>query len=595
MDFNALLAAHGGNEGGSAAANSVIGALDAPLSTPRGGGGGGGDSYREQRLARIARGEGSQGRDHGSRGRGRRGRNNNREDDWKPETQEVEPGAFLYQRVWGDYPKWDEEWSSEDVGDVVVQFEARGEDNIVVALSPEPRLITPMYEIVIGGWKDTKSVIRREPQGVERALAAKPNLCTRESYSKYWVMLRKGVISMGLGEKPGRQVVMAWKDPDPLPARYASFTTWDRNVTFRNIHVAPAETDMELDEIEMSSYVPAYLAKLEEERAALRAQAEREGQDYVEPDAAALAEKVLDPVEREMLKHRDPIKVQDKGFVTGFDPQSEEERKKAEERAKRFGIEPKAGETNEDEDAMFSREKRETRAKRFGVPLIEDTRLGKGLIRDLTGLRVPRKDPAAEDMMRSEVLHIYGSFDQLYTRDLLEWFGVYGASSIEWLHDCAANIAFADIDTAKRALTGLCVSIPPIEGFDAEVEQIKGLGYQCAPFPFPDGTHRYFLVRLARVSDVKAVEPEYRTKIGFNPNRDNKRRSNYKVKRARNQIISKAQAAAMESITGKTRKRDDSDDEQEGGLTMATGEDNGDGDGEDEGVAKRRRMQVDDE
>lgn len=41
-----------------------------------------------------------------------------------------------------------------------LRFEYRGPHNCHVALTPAPAEVDPMYEIMLGGWENTKSVIR---------------------------------------------------------------------------------------------------------------------------------------------------------------------------------------------------------------------------------------------------------------------------------------------------------------------------------------------------------------------------------------------------------------------------------------------------
>jgi hypothetical protein len=218
---------------------------------------------------------------------------------------------------------------------------------------------------------------------------------------------------------------------------------------------------------------------------------------------------------------------------------------------------------------MKSREKREARAKRFGVPVVEDEEVGKGLLRDLTGLRVPRKDADEQHAKRPEAINIYGLFDHIYTRDILDWFYEFGASRVEWLHDCSANIVFADSNTAKRAVAGLSVAIPSITGFETAVEDLTKKGYTCAPFPMQGGQdHRFFLVRTATAGDVKAAEKLYRTTIGFDRARLNRGAGGGSFGRKMIEVIRNkaAQAAAMkaeERITGAKSKRRDSDDEDQ--------------------------------
>lgn len=496
--------------------------LDRALSASRDGGGysDGGDGFHSGR--RDHRGGGRRGRG----GRRRRYDNGGHEQDmyaYNPEAGlllEPEPGVVKCCELMGAYLKWDESaWSSPTAGDLVVQFEAKAKDNIVVAMSPEATQVFPMYEIIVGGWKDSKSAIRRGAQDAERALSVKPRLCSEAEYLPYWAMLCKGVVSVGVGNEPGKGLILAWRDPEPINARFVSFTTWDNTTFYRNIRVSQVQSGMEMDDgFDEDNFVPEYMRKLEEERKRRRERAERFDQVYTEPSMESLAREVLTPQELAEMKanSRDPLTSSaGTGFVTGFDPESAEEKEKAKLRAERFAV---PGAKEELENLMSKdREIREARAKRFEIPVIEDLEMIKGVVRDLSGLRVPRRDPEDDEQLRPEAIHIYGSFDNVYSSDIMQWFGEYGASRIEWLHDCGANIVFNDEITAKRAMRGLSRDLPHVEEFAEQIDELRSKNYYTAPFPLRDDAGmRFFLIRVAGVSDVKADKLSgYCTNIGY--------------------------------------------------------------------------------
>lgn len=130
------------------------------------------------------------------------------------------------------------------------------------------------------------------------------------------------------------------------------------------------------------------------------------------------------------------------GFATGFDLMSQDELKKREARAKRFGEIPEIGTVDEE---------RAARAKRFG------------LVDGMVGLEnmdvkydplERRRDVAVGELARPNVLHVFG-VDDLSTNEILKHFREYGPSWCEWLNDSSCNIAFEDEHTTKRALYGV--------------------------------------------------------------------------------------------------------------------------------------------
>jgi len=441
---------------------------------------------------------------------------------------EESPGCFKFRELFGSYPKWDEiAWKSPVSGSVLVTFEAKGKDNVVVALADSPKDSGDMYEIVIGGWNNTKSVIRTKAQGPERALSTKSPLCSEGEFLKYWAMLSNEVVSVGVGEEPGKGVVLAWKDSQPMSCQYVSFTSWDNTVVYRNIEVKKVSEGMDIeDDFDLERFVPPFLRKIEDERRRQRERAERFGTEYIEPDANTVAKSVLNVQELAQMKSFSRGDARG-GFVTGFDPNSQEEREKAAKRAERFGM--TAPTSTSESSAAEEEEKRrqmEARAKRFDIPVIEDLVMVQGVVRDLTGLRVPRRDPDSEEVSRPEALHLYGSFDNVYTEDIMQYFSLFGASHPEWLHDCGVNMVFSDESTAKRAFNNIAKQLPLVKGYEEQINELREKGYFTAPFPLRDRAGmRFFLIRQAHVADIKADKDSgFRTNIGYRPRKNFKRK-----------------------------------------------------------------------
>ncbi|XP_078682431.1 uncharacterized protein LOC144916906 [Branchiostoma floridae x Branchiostoma belcheri] len=93
-----------------------------------------------------------------------------------------------------------------------------------ISLSPENHDVTDMYEIVIGLWSNTKSAIRREKRGENRALVSTPAIISPTEYRTFWINLAPdGTISVGKGGVS--QPFMSWRDPNPLRVSYAGYST----------------------------------------------------------------------------------------------------------------------------------------------------------------------------------------------------------------------------------------------------------------------------------------------------------------------------------------------------------------------------------
>ncbi|XP_015111548.1 nuclear cap-binding protein subunit 3 [Diachasma alloeum] len=109
-------------------------------------------------------------------------------------------------------------------------------------------------------------------------------------------------------------------------------------------------------------------------------------------------------------------------FTTGIDIFGEEERRKMQERAKRFGLSKNDGGLENEEELYSS----------MGVD--EDNENSKHI--------------------RLNVLHMRGT-EEMSTKDVFKYFEHYPAAAIEWINDVSCNVVWLDNVSAARALLGL--------------------------------------------------------------------------------------------------------------------------------------------
>ena len=105
-----------------------------------------------------------------------------------------------------------------------------------------------MNEVVIGGWNNTKSVIRRAPQDDEGSATLETIdilSCTETRY--FWIEWGGNRVRVGRGSVVGDDQILTWDGPGMVRARALSFTnaagwsgTW-------NIALGHGELDMAKD------------------------------------------------------------------------------------------------------------------------------------------------------------------------------------------------------------------------------------------------------------------------------------------------------------------------------------------------------------
>lgn len=240
------------------------------------------------------------------------------------------------------------------------------------------------------------------------------------------------------------------------------------------------------------------------------------------------------------------MRKKDASFTVGFDMFSEEEQKKREARAAKWGLEPPPEETDAAKQARLEREKR---AERFGVPLIDVVQKKEALkktdLQTILSLMDKRRksllkldeqdqrvDPDPSVEVRPEALHLYG-YMPLGTDDFMEAYGQYGATHVEWINGVSLNIVFADSYAAARAIEMTSEPLPDpdseeaptatdggAEGEEAvamaeETPDLAMFGWRLSTDIVKKKTDKYgkagetakLLVRYATVDDLKTYKP----------------------------------------------------------------------------------------
>jgi hypothetical protein len=155
---------------------------------------------------------------------------------------------YAEERSGAEYEFWSTHWQLPQASHGAIVFEAKARNDIYVVLSrsmhSSAQRLGPSssaYEICIGGWNNTTSLIRRGAQGNPMTQSDCTLPC--RNFTKWWVSVNRKTcrIAVGLGSVPGVNVQFwAWDDKYITDLNFFSFSCWDAPVEFRAIGTCAA-------------------------------------------------------------------------------------------------------------------------------------------------------------------------------------------------------------------------------------------------------------------------------------------------------------------------------------------------------------------
>lgn len=105
----------------------------------------------------------------------------------------------------------------------VFTFKIRAPNDAHLALTAQPAESFPMYEVFIGGWGNTKSVIRQNRQKPDVVEVPTPGILNANEYRGFWIRWYDQTITVG--REGEAAAFMTFHDPHMFPIQYVGICT----------------------------------------------------------------------------------------------------------------------------------------------------------------------------------------------------------------------------------------------------------------------------------------------------------------------------------------------------------------------------------
>lgn len=437
---------------------------------------------------------------------------------------------------------------------IIITLQAKAKECIAIALSPQPNFILgKTYAIHIGAMNNLQTVIRRRLGNQQDAVDVcipSPKVCSESMYKSYWIVLQgNGQLSVGLGDNVGVDCIGTLDDSmyhalrsGVDAVRYvglgnSALGRKARDLKVRNVKIMSIPSCFGNSIVPLVAYDPSKVnydngnniggggggggegdgkednllwMEYQKECEKAKKRAIKFGIEYRQPPPDAFFK--WSEARRMRANH-------DRGFITGMDIMSTEEKVKAGKRKERFEAEEKRNrelgligdtqnvdnvtanennyndgdddvmqdENNNDDDDDTNANQQQTRKERDPLPieqawdnidLVENFRVDpppedqiilndNGQSNTNSMLKDDSDDAAATTTnvaLVPEKIHLFAidwaAFKQIRTDDIMGYFSLYGPSYVEWLGELSCNVLFGDKYSAARAMEGMSRALP---------------------------------------------------------------------------------------------------------------------------------------
>lgn len=123
------------------------------------------------------------------------------------------------------------EYQFQPVSGGVFTFKVRAGHDAHLALTPAPVEAEPIYEVFIGGWSNSKSVIRRNRQKPDVVEVPTPGILDAGEFRGFWIRWYDNVITVG--REGEAAAFMSYDAPDLFPVNFVGICTgWGASGTW---------------------------------------------------------------------------------------------------------------------------------------------------------------------------------------------------------------------------------------------------------------------------------------------------------------------------------------------------------------------------